>query len=369
MSGLRSALGLWVAWLVVVSVVHEHLSADTRPTTVVASAPTAGASTDAVPMDLAALATVAPKPNVSYDLGFLPVTCHLTCPVTDYIEKTTGTPSIFKPQRFGAFPEMKEAFLAGRTPAAFVLAPLAIGLREQGAPVKIVYLGHRDGTAMMVAKDSAIQTVADLKGKTVAIPNRFSNQYLLLYLALKQTGLTPADVNIVEMPPPEMPVALQSHTVDAVTAGEPFMARTEMEGFGRVLYQAKDIWPDFISCVLVVREELIRDDPGSVRELVDGIARSGKWLEAGMDNRMAASQFVGTKYYNQKPELLAYVLSKPPDRVRYDDLALRRADFEKIEALGKEAGILTGKATFDDYADPRFSQLVAHPVAWNWKAD
>ena len=37
--------------------------------------------------------------------------------------------------------------------------------------------------------------------------------------------------------------------------GEPFAARTEMAGTGRVLFLTKDEWPDFISCVVAVRED------------------------------------------------------------------------------------------------------------------
>lgn len=303
-----------------------------------------------------------------YDLAYLPVTCHLTCPVTDYITKASGAEGPFRPQRFSAWPELKEAFLSGRTPAAFVLAPMAIALREQGVPIKIVYLGHRDGTAMMVRKDADIHSIADLRGRTVAVPNRFSNQYVLLYRALRQQGLGMEDVELVELPPPDMPAALQTGTVDAVTSGEPFMARTEMDGFGRVLYLTKDVWPGFISCVLAVREELIRDDPQAVQTLVDGIAKSGKWLDSDMDNRVAASEFVGKQYYNQNPELLRYVLSKPPDRVRYTSLELLRADFEEIETLGRELGILKGTARFEDYADPRFSDAARGATAWTWEA-
>jgi NitT/TauT family transport system ATP-binding protein len=46
---------------------------------------------------------------------------------------------------------------------------------------------------------------------------------------------------------------------------------------------------------------------------------------------------------------LQFVLSKPPDRVKYTNLAVRRKDFEEIEALGIPAGILKGTAHFDDY--------------------
>ena len=256
--------------------------------------------------------------------------------------------------RFSGWAELKEAFLSDHLQAAFMLAPLAMALREQGVPIKIVYLGHRDGTTMMVHKDSGIHRIEDLRGKTIAVPNRFSNQRLIIFKALKERGLSINDVNLYELPPPDMPAILQVRGVDAVIAGEPLMAQTEMDGYGRVLFLTKDVWPEFISCVLVVTEDTIRKDRPRVQRLVDGIARSGKWLDQTMDHRMQAADFAGKQYYHQDPELLRFVLSKPPDRVKYTNLSVRRKDFEEIEKLGLEAGILEGTAHFDDYTDGSF---------------
>jgi len=47
-------------------------------------------------------------------IGFLPVTCHLTCPVTDFIDRETGGDGRFEPLRFSGWPELKEAFLSGQ---------------------------------------------------------------------------------------------------------------------------------------------------------------------------------------------------------------------------------------------------------------
>ncbi len=74
-----------------------------------------------------------------FRIGFLPVTCHLTCPVTGFINKQMTGESIFDPVRFNGWPELKEAYLSGYTPATFILAPMAMALREQGVPIKIVY--------------------------------------------------------------------------------------------------------------------------------------------------------------------------------------------------------------------------------------
>lgn len=302
-----------------------------------------------------------------FRVGFIPVTCHLTCPVTDFINKNTRGDSFFEPIRFNGFPELKEAFLADYMPATFILAPLAMALREQGVPIKIVYLGHRDGTAMMVHKDSRIYRIEDLKGKTIAVPNRYSNQRLLIFKALKERGMNIKDVTLVEMPPPDMPVALLSRSVDAITSGEPFMAQTELDGYGRVLYLTKDVWPNFISCVLAVNENAIRNHREEVQRLVNGIARSGKWLDQTMDHRMEAAQFVSKNYYNQDPRLLTFVLSKPPDRVKYTNLLPLKKDFEEIEALGIESGILQGTAHFEDYVDASFAKDESGIQAYAWE--
>lgn len=305
-----------------------------------------------------------------FRVGFIPVTCHLTCPVTDFINKSMDGEGFYEPIRFNGFPELKEAFLAGYMPATFILAPLAMKLREDGVPIKIVYLGHRDGTAMMVHKDSAIYRIEDLRGKTIAIPNRYSNQRLLIVRALKERGMSLRDVNLVEMPPPDMPVSLATRSVDAITSGEPFMAQTELDGYGRVLYLTKDVWPEFISCVLAVREDVIQNDRARVQQLVNGIAKSGKWLDQTMAHRMQAAQFVAKHYYNQHPRLLEFVLSKPADRVKYTNLSVRRPDFEEIEQLGVESGVLNGSVHFDDYCDPTFvtDNALVQPYVWEMPA-
>jgi NitT/TauT family transport system substrate-binding protein len=227
-------------------------------------------------------------------------------------------------------------------------------LREDGVPIKIVYLGHRDGTALMVHKESGILRIQDLRGKRVAVPNRYSNQRFLIYKVLQERGMSLDDLDLVEMPPPDMPAALYARAVDGITSGEPFMAQTELDGYGRVLYFTKDVWPEFISCVLAVREDVVVRDRARVQALVDGIAKSGVWLDQHPNHRMQAAQFVSRGYYNQDPRLLEFVLSKPPDRVKYTNLSVRRPDFEAIEKLGRESGILNGTAHFEDYCDPSF---------------
>src|SRR5688500_8394713 len=194
-----------------------------------------------------------------------------------------------------------------------MIAPLAMKLREQGVPVKIAYLGHRDGSTVMVRKDLPAKSLKDLEGRTIAIPSKYSNQNLVIRKLMKDEGVDASKVRFVELPPPDMPGALATKAIDGYFIGEPHAARAELDGSGRVLYHAKDIWPGFISCVLVVTEKLIDSRPEVVKDLVRGIAESGEWAE---NNRVAAAKVV-SPFFRQDEKLVRYVLTQPPDRVSY----------------------------------------------------
>lgn len=248
------------------------------------------------------------------------------------------------------FPTVVEALKNGDLQATFLLAPLAMALREQGVPVKIVYLGHRDGSTIIVRKTSDAQSLADLKGKKFAIPSRFSNQNLVLQKLLEDQGVALSDIKIVELPPPEMPSALAGGSIDAYFIGEPFAARAELDGTGRVLYHAKDIWPRFISCVLVVSEQLIAERPAVVADLVRGIAESGEWAE---HHREEAAALVAP-YYRQDEQLLRYVLTTPRDRVSYVGLTPTREELEVIMRYAVKAKILKGPIDVGQLVDTQF---------------
>jgi NitT/TauT family transport system substrate-binding protein len=301
-------------------------------------------------------------------VAYLPVTCQLTCPVTDYISKYSQSGEEFMPRMFQGFPEMKEALISNRVQAAFIVAPMALALKAQGVPIKIVYLGHRYGSAVVVQKNGPIKTFADMRGRTIAIPSRFSDERLLLFRAMKVWGIKPSEIKMVEMAPPDVSGALAAHAIDGFAMGEPFPSQAEIGGFGRVLFQAREYWPDYMSCILVVRQDLIDRRPDIVQVLVDGVARSGLWLDTSKPHREQAADFVGRFYYNQKPALLRWALTKPLDRVVYSPLAPRKADFDMVRDLMMETGVLNKKLEFSEYTDTRFSDKASTQTPWRYEA-
>ncbi len=341
----RILLGLF-AWLTLISGLHAYLNVNWG----------------------AVLNNYRPVAKRKITVAYIPVTCQLTCPVTDYISKLSQSGEVFLPRLFQGFPEIKEALISNRIQAAFIVAPLAIALRAQGVGIKVVYLGHRYGSAVVVKKNGPIKSFADMRGRTIAIPSRFSDERLLVFRAMKIWGIRPSEIKMVEMAPPDVAGALAAGAIDAFVMGEPFPSQAELGGYGRVLFQAREYWPDYMSCILVVQQDLIDKRPEVVQDLVDGIARSGLWLDQGKPHRDDAADFVGRFYYNQKPALLRWALTKPMDRVMYTPLAPRKPDFDLVRDLMMETGVLTKKIEFSEYADTRFSDAASTETPWRYEA-
>jgi NitT/TauT family transport system substrate-binding protein len=161
--------------------------------------------------------------------------------------------------------------------------------------------------------------------------------------------------------------ALATRAIDAFSMGEPFPSQALGGGYGRTLFDARDYWPDYMSCVLVVRQDAIDRRPDAVQVLVDGIARSGLWLEEGASHRTYAADFVGRYYFNQPPTLLRFALTNPLDRVVYEPLSPRKADFDLVRDLMMESGVLDRKIEFDEYVDVRFAEAAEHQTAWTFE--
>ncbi|HEX9171823.1 MAG TPA: ABC transporter substrate-binding protein [Telluria sp.] len=285
-------------------------------------------------------------------VGGLPVTCNLTLPVAC---ANPGAGQKFEYSKYNGWPEIKESLMTGRIQAAYMLAPLVMDLADRRIALKIVSLGHRSGAVIMVRTDSAHRSFRDLKGKRIAIPSRFAVDFLFLRKMLAREGMTPRDIDVIEMAPPDMPAALYAKAVDAYCTGEPFGAAAQRAGYARPLSMTRDHWRNYICCVLTVREELIRDNRPLVQELVNQVQAAGNWLDAGAANRNKAVAIAASrKFFNQDPNIIKFVMDNPADRVTYGDLRMIRAEFEELMKLSLEAGTLKRPVAYPTYVDESF---------------
>ncbi|MBS2699576.1 ABC transporter substrate-binding protein, partial [Salmonella enterica subsp. enterica serovar 1,4,[5],12:i:-] len=110
------------------------------------------------------------------------------------------------------------------------------------AKADLVYLAHSPPSpkteAIVVPQDSAIRSVADLKGKRVAL-NKGSDVNYLLVSALEQAGLSYKDITPVYLPPSDARAAFQRGSVDAWVIWDPYYAEVETHANARRLKDAE----------------------------------------------------------------------------------------------------------------------------------
>jgi NitT/TauT family transport system substrate-binding protein len=297
-------------------------------------------------------------------VGGLPVTCNLTLPVACVSKArsndalSAGQPRFdYRYSKYNGWPEVKESLMAGRIHAAYMLAPLVMDLADRKVPVKIVSLGHRSGAVIMVRSDSPYRSFKQLTGKQIAIPSRFAVDFLFLRKMLARENMTPRDIQIVEMAPPDMPAALYANAVDAYCTGEPFGAAAQQAGYARPLSMTRDEWRNYICCVLTVREELIHGNPAMVQDLVNQVLGAGVWLDERQENRSKAVAIAaGREFFNQDPKIIQFVMENPTDRVTYGDLRMIRAEFEDLMQLSMDAGTIKHAIAYETYVDATFAK-------------
>lgn len=297
-----------------------------------------------------ALGSPAAAEKAVLKIGYLPITDHLTV----IAKVREPLPHVdFQAVKFGSWPELAEALRAGAVDGAFALAPIGMTLRQRGVPLRAVLLGHRNGSALTVRADGDVKAVQDLKGKTVAVPSRFSTHNILLHRVLAEAGLSAEkDVKILELSPPEMVSALATQRIDAFIVAEPFGAQAELRKVGRALKLSRDIWPDHICCVLNLRQDAIDRDPAAVQELVAALTHTGHAIGQDPAGAAAASK----AFLGQKPEVVEHVLTHPKDRVTYERLQPELNDFEATQDALIAYGISKERIDLAAYLDDRFAK-------------
>ncbi len=288
--------------------------------------------------------------KLTIKIGYLPITDHLLMLAAEHEKFPNVT---LEPVKFSSWPEITEALKAGKIDGAFLLTPMGLTLRQKGIPVKVVLLGHRNGSVITVKNSGEINRIEDLKGKTIAIPSPFSTHNILLRKVLTEKGIDPArDLKIIDMAPPEMVVALATGRIHGYIVAEPFGAQAEAQKVGKILTLSKDIWHDHICCVLNIQEKLVQKYPGELQELVSGFLRTADYIEANPAQAAKGS----LKILGQKTEIIEKVLTTPKGRLTFHNLVPAKADFVATQDYMIKFGIAKEKVDIASYLDDRFAR-------------
>jgi sulfonate transport system substrate-binding protein len=156
----------------------------------------------------------------------------------------------------------------------------ALVARINGNPIKSIYVFSRpEWTALVTTKNSKIATVADLKGKRVAV-TRGTDPHIFLVRALLDAGLTEKDITPVLLQHADGKTALIRGDVDAWAGLDPMMAQAEIEDGARLFFRKPDAntWG-----ILNVREQFLKDNPQTVQRVLATYEEARKYSLANYD--------------------------------------------------------------------------------------
>ncbi|WP_343659399.1 aliphatic sulfonate ABC transporter substrate-binding protein [Ralstonia sp.] len=179
-------------------------------------------------------------------------------------------------KEFPAGPQLLEALNTGSIDFGYTGAPPAVFAQAAGA--RLVYVGAEPGgktnEALFVLDSSPAHSVADLKGKRIALQKGSSSNYLLVQL-LRRANLAVQDVEPIYLPPAEARAAFESGAVDAWVVWDPYYALAQKALKTRTLGDFSEL-PVFN--FYEATPEFVKTHPRAVNAILAQLRTAGLWV-------------------------------------------------------------------------------------------
>lgn len=151
-------------------------------------------------------------------------------------------------------------------------------------PAKLLAITVLEQTAVLVAADSPIKSVVELKGKTIAHPGKGSQQYPLMIKALADAGLSVDDVELFKTKGSDVATLVANKDVAAGITWDPHVSQALQSGRTRVLIGAKDIMPikagHYIGNGVYARTDFIDSHPELIQDIVNSLVHAIDYILA-----------------------------------------------------------------------------------------
>jgi NitT/TauT family transport system substrate-binding protein len=164
--------------------------------------------------------------------------------------------------------DLMTAMASGDVDVGYVGITPVLASIQKGVPVKVISAAQTDGSGLVVSKNSGINSVSDLSGKSIATPGEASIQYMLLQYYLEQNGMSLKDLKVSSMKVPSMNDALKTNKIDGMLTFEPYVTIAEKNG-AKVLAGSQDILPKHRCCVVVASDKFLEEHPNETATILD----------------------------------------------------------------------------------------------------
>jgi len=159
--------------------------------------------------------------------------------------------------------QLTSALARGDIQVAYICLSPAILAYSRGVPLVIVAGSHKHGYGLVASP--GIENISNLNGATIGCVREGGMVDILLNRMIREYDLK--DVRIQRMEPLKQVIALETGRIDAAFLPEHHATVAESNGF-KMLITSHELWDDMQGSVLIVKRELIDDDPETVRKLV-----------------------------------------------------------------------------------------------------
>lgn len=188
----------------------------------------------------------------------------------------------------GTATEVLEAMIGGSTDFGVASPSRVEAIAAKKLPIKAIALNAYGFTGSVVVprKDEKSKTMADLKGKAVAV-QLGTGTYAVWARYLKTQGLSNKDFSIKNIKNPEIPAILESGSVDSAVTWEPSPTRIVAKGIGRVILGPDDLTKPINSSYpffLIAPSRLIDKNPEVVQKVLNAWAQSIKYIRENPDD-------------------------------------------------------------------------------------
>src|SRR5437763_672822 len=236
-------------------------------------------------------------------LGYFPNITHAVALVgidKGILAKDLGTDKLDTSKSFNAGPAATEALLSGAIDATFIgPSPSITAFTQSHGAVKIVS-GAASGGAALVVKPT-INSVDDLKGKTIATPQLGNTQDVALRAFLESKGFKAdtqggGDVHIKPQDNSQTIDTFKQGTIDGAWVPEPYLSRLVIEGGAKVLVDEKTLWPQgqWVTTNLLVRTAFLKAHPETVKRLLTGLYDTVQYIKTNpADAQTSANNQLG----------------------------------------------------------------------------
>lgn len=160
----------------------------------------------------------------------------------------------------------------------------AVTAASKGVPIEIVSGNDRypedpsgDTTALVAASGSGVETAGDLGGKTVAVVGLKSAPELALRIVLRDSGVDPDDVEVVEIAYPDMVSALQSGRVDAAFVVDPFLNAAEAAGLPVIGHPFTEGLGGRTALVWMASKQFAQENQDAIEHFARAMQRAGEY--------------------------------------------------------------------------------------------